>query len=212
METATKAVAAASARPDMATIKIGDPFGGGFYSGCYRKGDVTYALISADKATGEIGGKWSESSKHVKGAESYSDGMANTLAMAAAGSTLAQWALDLRIGGRDDWHIPSQDQLEVMYRSHKPTADTNTLYGRSGINVSAVPPTHPYAADTPAQTSVEAFQVGGSQAFEPEWYWCSTQRADDSGHAWGQGFDDGDQICYGRTFQGRARAVRSEAI
>ncbi len=42
--------------------------------------------------------------------------------------------------------------------------------------------------------------------FEPRWYWSSEQ-AGPSG-AWGQGFDDGFQYDYYRSYEGRARAVR----
>ena len=44
--------------------------------------------------------------------------------------------------------------------------------------------------------------------FEPEWYWTREQHASVSGFAWGQGFDYGGQISDGKSFQGRARAVR----
>jgi len=48
---------------------------------------------------------------------SFVDGLANTRAMAAAGSELAQRILDLRIAGRDDWYLPALDETERLYRN-----------------------------------------------------------------------------------------------
>jgi hypothetical protein len=94
----------------------GTLFGGGFFAGRFFIGADAYALIVAPKAEGEFNEiSWNKSTKRVKGAESYCDGLANTRAMAAAGSALATRALDLRIGGFDDWHLPSRLQALVMH-------------------------------------------------------------------------------------------------
>lgn len=124
----------------------------------------------------------------VKGATSWKDGQANTRDMAAAGSEFAQWALD------NNMHIPSMDELEIIYRACKPTTDKNWLGLRSGINVSAIPPTYPYTSDFPAQTSLEQFKAGGPEAFDThDWYWSSTRHPDDEVYAYAQHFDDGSQ-------------------
>lgn len=44
--------------------------------------------------------------------------------------------------------------------------------------------------------------------FKGEWYWSSEQHAAISSYAWLQGFDDGSQSSYGKSFEARARAVR----
>jgi hypothetical protein len=138
--------------------------------------------------------------------------MANTDAMVAAGSNLAKWARDLRIDGHDDWYLPSQDELEIIYRNLKPTTQENYLYSRSGINASAAPATHPYTASSPTQTTASAFQEGGEEAFAPEWYWSSTQHAAGSDYAWQQDFDNGYQVVTHKDDEVRARAVRRLAI
>jgi hypothetical protein len=107
--------------------------------------------------------------------------------MANAGSKLAQWALDLNL------YIPSQDELEIIYRNLKPTTDTNSQWGRSGINVSAIEPTKPYTLAMPAQSLAESFKEGGSEAFDPVSYWSSTQHAADFGYALFQNFGNGNQ-------------------
>jgi hypothetical protein len=94
----------------------GTPFAGGFYAGRFFIGGQAYALIVAPKAEGELEeSTWNKSRKHVAGATSYCDGLANTEAMVAVGSGLAKWARRLRIGGFDDWHLPSRLQALVMH-------------------------------------------------------------------------------------------------
>jgi len=187
----------------------GTPFDGGFYAGRINVDGQAYALIVAPKAEGEHqDAAWNDSRKTIDGAKSPADGHANTQAMAAAGSKLAQWALDLRIGGHDDWYLPAQDELEVVYRNLKPTTEENYLYARSGINLSALPPTHPYTRELPAQTAAAAFQAGGEQAFDDAWYWTSTQNAANDSYAWMQDFDGGNQFIILKSDEYRARAVR----
>lgn len=181
----------------------GTPVEGGFYAGRINVNGTVYGIILPPKATSEHAPTiWNESLKLVKGATSWCDGLANTKAMAKAGSKLAQWALDNKM------HIPSVDELELLYRAFKPGTDTNILYGRSGINVSAVPPTYPYAANDPKQTKLKAFRAGGAEAFELAWYWSSTQHAAVSDYAWVQDFGNGYQARYHKSGDNRARAVR----
>lgn len=197
------------------SLPIGAAIEGGFLAGFYELDDgALRALIVAPKADGEHKpAVWIPRYKDVPGAKSWNNGLANTDAMADAGSKVAQWARGLRIGGFDDWHLPAQDQLEIAYRAFKPTGDHNSLYARSGINLSAIEPTRPYTLALPALTAIEAFRDGGAQAFETEGYWTSTQHAAYSDYAWYQGFDDGSQSDNGTTSTKlRARAVRSVTI
>ena len=192
---------------------IGDAIGGGFFAGRILVEGKLYGLVVAPKAEGEREDiSWLESEARVTGADSYNDGAKNTAAMADAGSELGQWARGLQIGGHTDWYIPSQDELEVLYRNLKPTKRGNYCYGRSGVNPSAVPPTHAYTPSLPAQTAVEAFAEGGEQAFADEWYWSSTQHASDDDGAWTQDFYNGDQNNNNKSAELRARAVRRFAI
>lgn len=184
-------------------------FAGGFYAGRILISGVAYALIVAPKAEGHrVDVKWNGSYKMVEGATSFNDGLANTIAMAEAGSELAQWALGLRIGGQSDWYIASQDEKEIIHRNLKPGLGKNSLWGRSGINVSAIPPTYPYTLDLPAQTDIELFRTGGAEAFDEEAYWTSTQHAADSNNAYSQYFDNGNQDGWSKGSKLRARAVR----
>lgn len=192
----------------------GTPMDGGYYVGRYQINGEEYAMIVAPKATGEHGDvRWNKNYGSIEGALSYSDGQGNTLAMAEAGSELAEWALALDIDGFTDWYLPSLDELELCYRAFKPTDEENSQWARSGINLSAVPPTWPYTADIPAQTSTEAFRSEGPEAFEAEPYWSSTQLAADSTNAWCQYVNDGHQNYWNKnSYQFRARAVRKIKI
>lgn len=188
---------------------IGTAMGGGYYAGRILIDGQAYALIVAPKDEGEHKDSiWIGKYKDVPDAKSYNDGQANTAAMAKAGSKLAKWALGLRIGGNDDWYLPSQDEMEIIYRNLKPTDLGNSCYARSGINLSAITPTRPYTPDFPVQTQAEAFQAGGEQAFDETWYWSSTQHAADSDYAWCQDFYDGHQSYNRKSAELRARAIR----
>jgi len=187
--------------------EIGAPFEGGFFAGLIRSEGHTYGLIVAPKQEGEAEDLvWHNDYEDHPGATSYNDGAANTAYLASIGSPLAQWAVALRIDGRNDWYVPAQDELEVIYRNLKPTTDKNTRWARSGINLSAIEPTRPYTPDTPAQTIQTAFAAGGAEAFESAWYWSSTQFSPSL--AWGQDFDGGLQYGGYKDTEGRARAVR----
>lgn len=193
---------------------LGTAMAGGFYAGRIHLDDGTvYALIVAPKAEGDHKpAQWISGYKDVPGALSYNDGRANTDAMAAAGSKLAQWVRDLRIDGHDDWYLPSQDELEVIYRNLKPTTRQNYCWARSGINMNAAEPTLPYTPESPAQTLAEAFQEGGEQAFEADWYWTSTRHIATTDCAWYQYFGNGYQYDDDTDGKLRARAVRRSPI
>jgi hypothetical protein len=185
----------------------GTPFAGGFYVSRFHVGAAEYALVVAPRAEGEIEDTaWGEYGKDIPGARSCFDGLANTKAMAEAGSAMGAWALGMSINGQRDWYLPSRDELEMLYRHLKPTEEENCCSFRDGDNASSIPVTYPYTAEEPAQTSTEAFQEGGAEAFGPEWYWSSTQYSRYSAYC--QGFSNGDHYDGGKDSKLRARAVR----
>ena len=185
----------------------GTPFAGGFYAGRFQIDGAEYALIVAPKTQGEHQPTtWGEYGHDIEGARSYNDGRANTEAMAAAGSALAQWALQLDIEGHTDWYLPSRDELELCYRNLKPTEDENWCSFRDGDNPSSLQLGYPYTEASPAQVTDPAFQAGGAEAFQAETYWASTQYSPNG--AWIQTFVDGDQYHGHKDNTRRAVAVR----
>jgi hypothetical protein len=189
----------------LATLTFGTPVEGGFFAGYISMPDGPYGIAVAPKAVGEHRGQWGKRGLDVPNARSYFDCRANTIEMAEAGSVLAQNVLALSINGCSDWSIASRDVLELAYRNLKPTTRKNYVY-REGDNPSSLPPGYPYTEDLPAQTLATAFQAGGAEAFEAEWYWASTQFS--AGSAWVQYFDDGTQYGFGEPYECLARAVR----
>ena len=191
---------------------IGNPMPGGFFTGVIMLNGQRHAIITAPKKLGEFSGVWNPNLNDVAGAKSSVDGRANTIAMADAGCPIARQAMDLKIDGLTDFFIPSQDMAELQYCAFKPNCNDNSQYARSGINISAVPPSYPYTPDFPTQTHLPSFQNGGEEAFESEWYWTSTQHAGYSISAWCQSFDSGYQTTLNTNVQLLLRAVRSQPI
>lgn len=185
----------------------GTPFEGGFYVGRFQLDGAEYALIVSPKAEGELDeAAWGQDGQNLAGARSCNDGLTNTQAMTETGSDLARWMLALDINGFADWYLPSRDELELCYRHLKPTTQDNWASFRDGDNPSSLPAGYPYTEESPAQTSAAAFQADGEQAFEPAWYWTSTQCS--PGYAWIQYFDVGSQGDGHKAHDSRARAVR----
>lgn len=201
--------AAAQAEPAITVPEIGQPFGGGFFTGIYQQDGKRYAVITAPAAY-EQEGEWGEYGEKIEGARSLTDSRSNTEAMAAAGSEMAKKVLALEIGGFTDWAIPARDVQELQYRHLKPTTQENYCWGRDGENPSSLPVGELYTEESPVQTTVEAFKAGGHEAFQPHWYWSSTQRS--ASTAFGMYFDDGGQYDGGKDNELRVRPVRSVLI
>ena len=179
-------------------LQIGQPLEGGFFAGYLNSNGALFAIVAAPKSL-EASGGWGERGVLIDGADSFHDGASNTAAMAAAGCKIAAQAQS------DGWYIPSRDELELLYRAFKPTADENYKY-RSGDNPSSSPAGYPYTEALPAQTSVVDFKDDEQEAFKDTWYWSSTQYS--AYYAWIQTFVDGYQVNYGKSYEGRVRPVR----
>lgn len=205
------AAQAAQAAPAVTVLAIGQPFGGGFFSGITRDPETgkRYLNITAG-AEHELVGAWGKYGEKIEGADSFTDSRANTEAMAAAGSELAQKALALDIGGFTDWAIPARDVQELQYRHFKPTTEENWQYGRNGDNPNSEPIGLLYTDESPTQTCIEAFQEDGPEAFQDRAYWSSSQRS--AYDAFYMYFDVGNQHFSGKDYELRVRPVRSVLI
>lgn len=96
--------------------RIGQPFGGGFYAGRIFFNGQEHALVDSGREH-ELSAAWWDQPgprPNIRGAGSYQDGRANTQAMAAAGSSIAEQVLSLSIKSFDDWYLPALDELQVM--------------------------------------------------------------------------------------------------
>ena len=179
----------------------------GVYFGRIRAAGAIHALFQPSAAVAHIAPTvWNEDRKCLDDAFSFSDGYANTVAMAKAGSKIAQRALDCGM------HIASLDESDLQYRTFKPTTTPNDCWLRAGINLNAETPLEPYVPELPAQTTLEAFRAGGPEAFPNDWLWTSTQYRGLSGYAWAQYFGYGTQYDYLKTNEFAVRLVRRVTI
>jgi hypothetical protein len=178
---------------------------GGLYIGAALINDHIFGFSVANKELGEFEGEWGPRGQLIA-ANSTVDGMANTLAMAEAGSEIAQRMLELTIDGISGFEIGARDIVEQMYRTAKPTSRENYCWFRSGENPGSLPMGSRYTPDFPAQTTLEGFKPDEAYAFDAAWYWSSTQC---SAHgAFCQYFDDGSQDHGDKDHALRVRAVR----
>lgn len=76
-------------------------------------------LIVSPVALGEFNGEWGKYGKTIKGADSYDDGRANTIAMAKAGSAIAKHVQALEIEGHADYFIGSQADMHLCVATSK---------------------------------------------------------------------------------------------
>lgn len=235
---------AESFRPNFET-EIGAPFGGGFVAGKIVSDydGQEYGLIvsdgSGDSQQMGVGrlqwrtAKSAVSTTHGVPPMTLADGRANHNAIAAAaGGNLSsfpavQWIenncnANGGLNGHDDWYLPARDELEMLYRALKPTAQDNNTGTRytsgfggdgavHGTNNSASPETGGYSLSAPSQTATESFKEGGADAFTAStYYWSSTEY--DGSNAWSQTFSSGHQYRYTKTLTYYVRAVRRIAL
>ena len=73
-----------------------------------------YALIVAEASADIEDATWADEYKTIEGADSKTDGPANTAAMAAAGLQLAQRIKALDLGGHTDWYLPAAAELRAL--------------------------------------------------------------------------------------------------
>ena len=186
-------------------LVIGAAMEGGYFAGVINVAGTHYGLVLSPKAGDLNPLPWGEFGQDI-GASSCCDGMANTVAMAEAGSELAQAIQKLDINGFDDWYLPARDEQEMLYRQFKPLDHDNAATFRDGDNPSSVPAGYPYTAALPVQTTDPAFQEDGPEAFQPRFYWSSSQLS--ANNAWLQYFANGYQDGDHKGDALRARAVR----
>jgi hypothetical protein len=111
----TKPETPASKRPAIGEYWQGQ---GGIYvgRGRGRDGGRDYSLIlPTDKSTSFEKCSLGTYGTDVTGATSEHDGLANTIALAAAGSDICKKALAIEIDGHKDFHVPSRMDLRLMW-------------------------------------------------------------------------------------------------
>ena len=102
---------------------------GGTLGAIIARRGTTYGLIVAD-ASHEYTGEWGNYGAETEGAKGP-DGAANTAAMLAAGSPIAQAVRALAIAGHSDWHIPSRLEMLALYESSPELFSKDSYYWTS---------------------------------------------------------------------------------
>lgn len=187
---------------------IGAPYLGGYYVGII---DTTKGNIIAADAS-QVGRRYElilaprsmETTKNFQtpvvagpaATRTRWDGLTSTNALVALGATkapAAEWcaAQVYPADTASPWYLPALDELELIYRTLKPTTASNDLTAStmptfpggaspytSGYNPSSDPPQGIYTLTSPAQTAVVAFQTLQPQSLDkqtPYRYQTSTE-------------------------------------
>jgi hypothetical protein len=87
---------------------------GAILRGAAADGSEDFALIVAEQSAEIEDATWADEYKTIEGADSKTDGQANTAAMAAAGLQLAQRINALDLGGHTDWYLPAASELRAL--------------------------------------------------------------------------------------------------
>ena len=211
------------ASPPSGSPAIGDSYGGGLvgaYISYNADGVATHGLIVGPESSTGSGGGYTTTTNLQWATSSFSvttdnvDGATNTSNIIAAASTgqapAAEFCAGLTVGGYSDWYLPSQTEQQILYHHCKPTTNGNNF--NRGSNAYAIPPrTSNYDAETqPSQSSISAFQSGGTHAWPDEYHWTSYNVFGSSIRLfiWSSGFDANSN----NTSTRRTRAIRKFSV
>lgn len=195
---------------------VGTFWQGGFYYGRIIIGGVHYALVLSPRATGDLEGyvMQNDTVYTFAGNTSTNDGkaiQANMVTHGIAKFPAQQAVMALTLGGFNDWYIPSKDEMEILYRSLKPTTTTNVT--TSGANSSAYPTaTSNYTSANPVRTTLADFRSTGTNYLTDDYYYTATQGPGGTQFAHAKRFTTGQDSQDNIWFDYAVRAIRRVLI
>jgi len=184
--TITNGISVSVASGDYNIIGDTGPAGGIIF---YDKGSESdgWRYLEAAPASSEFNAEWGAYVYDVSGTQTgIGTGKSNTQILNSKLQELgetgraSQLCVALTIGGKNDWFLPSKDELNLMYQNLH-------LQGLGDFG-----------------------QGTNSESWKNWAYWSSSQRSNSYYHAWLQHFSDGYQNYYNdKNFTNRVRAVRA---
>jgi hypothetical protein len=202
---------------------IGQFAQGGYFAGYISttgNGIATHGLIVAPAASGynnKTKLQYQTATALESNIDSSYDGATNTANMVSIETSTfpaGEYCAGLTINGYNDWYLPARWELEIAYYNLKPSTTENKTFAYLTNAYSVPARSTPYTTTDPAQTSVALFQSGGSEAFEEDAHWSSTQ--ENQNNAYEIWFSHGDHQhnspSYIKTTQNYVRAFRKFAL
>lgn len=118
--------------PVLTPVNYGDPYQGGYYAGRITMSGNRYAIVVAPVSTETTlaGATNTTTGTLTTGARSLFDGAANTNDLILNSTTFwpaASYCYNLSLNGYSDWYLPSLMELELAYRTLKPTDALNSI-------------------------------------------------------------------------------------
>lgn len=105
---------------------------GAIMRGPAAEGSQDYAIIVPDAEGAEIEAiAWSPEWIKIEGADSKTDGAANTAAMAKADLALGKRIAALNLHGHQDWHLPAMAELQALHATVPELFSTEDWYWSS---------------------------------------------------------------------------------
>ena len=191
----------------MIPTRIGQLVEGCMFVGLNRIGNQAYAILVAPRGTDT---KLPQKTSYgcTLGAQSVINGFANTQAMNNCKHPAAQYCASLTVNRQGDFYLPSSNELELCFRTLKPTNLSNFTYDLCGSNNSSIPTGNPYTAHLPGTSII----VNTRFNFTTAHYYTSTESSKYTDRGIFQDFSDGFQGQSIKVSVKNVRAVRRQLI
>jgi len=138
---------------------------GGYFHGVHLIDGKLYGEVTGPAADCYIKHDcppWLKTYTDVPGANSESDGLANTMAMVAAGSPLAEAAMACRSGGYSDWYVVARVGALLQFANLKPLLTGAEAFAPDLWHKTSTQHSRNYAW-------FQYFDYGGTYIYDKDW-------------------------------------------